>query len=34
VVERTKHHILDTLAAMISGSRLPPGRLAIQFARA
>ena len=34
VVERTKHHTLDTLAAMISGSRLPPGRLAIQFARA
>jgi len=34
VIEKTKHHILDTLAAMISGSRLPPGRLAIQFARA
>jgi 2-methylcitrate dehydratase PrpD len=34
VVERTKHHILDTLAAMISGSRLPPGRLAIRFAGA
>ena len=25
VVEKTKHHILDTLAAMISGSRLTPG---------
>lgn len=34
VVEKTKHLILDTLAAMISGSQLPPGRFAIQFARA
>lgn len=34
VVEKTKHHTLDTLAAMISGSRLPPGLLAIQFAKA
>ena len=34
VVEKTKQHILDTLAAMISGSELPPGRFAIQFARA
>src|SRR6266571_8500671 len=34
VVEKTKHVILDTLAAMISGSDLPPGRFAIQFARA
>src|SRR5947209_1514003 len=34
VVEKTKHVILDTLAAMISGSELPPGRFAIQFARA
>jgi 2-methylcitrate dehydratase PrpD len=33
VVEKTKHLILDTLAAMISGSELPPGRFAIQFAR-
>jgi 2-methylcitrate dehydratase PrpD len=33
VVEKTKHHILDTLAAMISGSELSPGRRAIQFAR-
>jgi 2-methylcitrate dehydratase PrpD len=33
VVEKTKHHILDTLAAMISGSELPPGRAAVQFAR-
>ncbi len=33
-VEReTKHHILDTIAAMVSGSELPPGRMAIQFAR-
>jgi 2-methylcitrate dehydratase PrpD len=34
VVEKTKHHILDTFAAMISGSELPPGRAAIAFARA
>ena len=34
VVEKTKHLLLDTLAAMISGSQLPPGRFAIQFARA
>jgi 2-methylcitrate dehydratase PrpD len=33
VVEKAKLHILDTLAAMISGSELPPGRAAIQFAR-
>ena len=33
VVEKTKHMVLDTLAAMVSGSELPPGRLAIQFAR-
>ena len=34
VVEATKQHILDTLAAMISGSELPPGLAAIAFARA
>jgi 2-methylcitrate dehydratase PrpD len=34
VIERTKHHILDTFAAMISGSTLPPGRVALLFARA
>ncbi|MHB8500365.1 MAG: MmgE/PrpD family protein [Candidatus Acidiferrales bacterium] len=33
VVEKTKQHILDTFAAMISGSELVPGRNAIQFAR-
>jgi len=33
VVEKTKHMILDTLAAAISGAQLPPGRFAIQFAR-
>ncbi len=32
-VEKTKHVILDTVAAMVSGSDLPPGRFAIQFAR-
>jgi 2-methylcitrate dehydratase PrpD len=34
VTEKTKHHILDTLAAMISGSNLLPGQRALQFARA
>ncbi len=34
VVEKTKHIILDTIAAMVSGSELPPGKFAIQFARA
>ena len=33
VVEKTKHHVLDTLAAMISGSRLLPGMQAISYAR-
>src|SRR2546427_160166 len=31
VSEKTKHHLLDTLAAMLSGSRLPPGKKAIEF---
>jgi 2-methylcitrate dehydratase PrpD len=34
VVEKAKHHILDTLAAMISGSEIRPGRAAIEFVRA
>src|SRR5580704_16837816 len=33
VVQETKYHILDTLAAMISGSELPPGVQALRFAR-
>src|SRR5499433_3708457 len=33
VVEKTKHHILDTIAAMVSGSRLRPGRKAIAYVR-
>lgn len=33
-VEDTKQHILDTLAAMISGSALPTGLAALEFARA
>jgi 2-methylcitrate dehydratase PrpD len=32
-VLETKYHILDTLAAMISGSELPPGEAALRFAR-
>jgi len=34
VVEKAKHHILDTFAAMLSGSELPPGRAALALARA
>lgn len=34
VEEKTKQHTLDTLAAMISGSQLKPGKLAIAYARA
>jgi 2-methylcitrate dehydratase PrpD len=34
VAEKARHHILDTLAAMISGSRLPPGRAAIAYVKA
>jgi 2-methylcitrate dehydratase PrpD len=33
VIEKTKHHLLDTLAAMVSGSRLDPGKFALKFAR-
>ena len=31
VVENAKHHILDTFAAMLSGSELPPGRAALDL---
>ena len=31
VVEKARQHMLDTLAAMISGTRLRPGRLAIDY---
>jgi 2-methylcitrate dehydratase PrpD len=34
VAREAKYHILDTLAAMISGSELPPGQHALAFARA
>src|SRR2546425_8742698 len=33
-LEKTKHHVLDTLAAMVSGVELPPGQVALKFARA
>jgi 2-methylcitrate dehydratase PrpD len=33
VVQETAHHILDTIAAMVSGSELPPGLMAIKFAQ-
>ena len=34
VVREVKHHILDTIAAMVSGAQLVPGRHALRFARA
>ncbi len=34
ITEKAKHHILDTLAAMISGSTLLPGKRALEFAQA
>ncbi|HKA41855.1 MAG TPA: MmgE/PrpD family protein [Burkholderiales bacterium] len=33
VAEATKHHLLDTIAAMVSGSRLLPGEKAIAYAK-
>jgi 2-methylcitrate dehydratase PrpD len=33
VVEKTKHHVLDTLAAMVSGSRLLPGCKVISYVK-
>src|SRR5438067_1876675 len=32
VMEKARHHIMDTFAAIISGSELPPGRAALKFA--
>jgi 2-methylcitrate dehydratase PrpD len=34
VVQEAKHRILDSLAAIVSGSHLPAGEMAIHFARA
>ena len=34
LLQDTKHHILDTIAAMISGSRLKPGEMAIRYIKA
>lgn len=33
-IEKTKDHVLDTLAAMISGTELAPGQFALRYARA
>jgi 2-methylcitrate dehydratase PrpD len=33
VVAKAKHHILDTIASMLSGAKLEPGRMAIKYAR-
>ncbi len=34
VAEKTKHHILDTFAAMVSGVDLPPAKVALRLAQA
>lgn len=31
VIEKTKHHVLDTLAAIVSGSRLPPAGPVLRY---
>lgn len=33
VTEQAKYHLIDTLAAMISGSELPPGQAALRYIR-
>src|SRR4030095_9293746 len=33
VAEQAKHHLIDTFAAIISGSRLRPGKSAIRYVR-
>jgi 2-methylcitrate dehydratase PrpD len=33
VIEQAKYHLLDTMAAMISGSELPPGQAAQRYVR-
>jgi 2-methylcitrate dehydratase PrpD len=33
VLRKAKHHILDTLAAMISGTQIKPGQKALEYAR-
>jgi 2-methylcitrate dehydratase PrpD len=34
VIEQAKHHLLDTLASMVSGSELLPGQMAQRYVRA
>ena len=33
VLRKTKHHILDTFAAMISGTQIKPGQMALKYAK-
>lgn len=33
VLEKTKHHVLDTIASMVSGSTLLPGQQAVSYVR-
>lgn len=32
VLQKTKHHVLDTIAAMVSGTTIKPGRMALLYA--
>ena len=33
VAEKARHHVLDTLGAMVSGSQLQPGRMAVSYVK-
>lgn len=33
VAQHAKHHLIDTLASMVSGSKLPPGEAALRYIR-
>lgn len=33
VAEKAKHHLLDTLASMVSGAHMTPGEVAVKYAR-
>jgi 2-methylcitrate dehydratase PrpD len=32
-LDATRHHVLDTLAAMVSGAKLLPGRMVISYVK-
>ena len=33
VLQETRHHALDTIAAMVSGTRLLPGKMAVSYVK-